>query len=224
MGYIYCMSDVHNDKKNFLKMLDVINFTDEDRLYLLGDVFDYGPDPLGVYEEIKSRRNVIPFLGNHDAYLAKSILCHRNRPVSESHLRLTMIEEVSAEKLDEIARWIKRMKLQVFLTLDGVDYLLAHAQTTDNPDMDDPLFFAYGKYVNKNFHINGVDGYVSVVGHFGTNILRYAMKEEEVIPNTIWINPKGNVYGIDCGNAMRGRRKGNRLGCLRLNDKKCFYV
>lgn len=224
MGKVYCMSDIHGNKACFLKMLDKIKFTEEDVLYILGDIFDCGSDPLGLYEEIKSRANVVSLLGNHDAYLAKSILYHKENPVSACHLKLILQDAVSEEKLDEIAQWIKNMELQVKLTLDGIDYLLAHAQTSDDPNVEDPLFFAYGKYVDRTFHANGVCGYISVVGHFDTWFLRYAMKEEPVTPNTIWVNQKGNVYVIDCGNEQRSKRKGMRLGCLRLNDKKCFYV
>ena len=205
-------------------MLEKIKFTEKDVLYILGDIFDSGKDPLGLYEEIKSRANVVSLLGNHDAYLAKSILHHKDHPVSACHLKLILHDNVSDETLDEIAQWIKNMELQVKLTLDGIDYLLAHAQTTDDFGVEDPFFFSYGKYVDRNFHTNGVDGYISVVGHFDTWFLRYAMKEEPVTPNTIWVNQKENVYVIDCGNEQRSKRKGMRLGCLRLNDKKCFYV
>ena len=43
---IYVMSDLHGQYNAFLKMLELINFTDEDELYILGDIIDRGPNPL----------------------------------------------------------------------------------------------------------------------------------------------------------------------------------
>ena len=225
MGYTYCMSDIHSDKESFLKMLEIIDFKEEDKLYILGNVFGYGSDTYGLYEELRYRINIIPLLGDQDIKLHDSIILHKNKPVSPCHLQMAMRDEISWKQIQRVAFFIRRMKKwQVSLKVNGVEYLLAPAQTTIDLDMKDYRFFAYGSYVDSKYHANGVDGYVSVVGHFETNYLRNKMNEEPVTPNTIWLNPKGNVYGIDCGNAMRGRREGNRLGCLRLNDKKCFYV
>lgn len=39
---IYCMSDIHGELDKFERMLDLIHFSDEDHLYILGDVIDRG--------------------------------------------------------------------------------------------------------------------------------------------------------------------------------------
>jgi len=39
----YVMSDLHGKYEKFLQMLDTIHFSDDDDLYILGDVVDRGP-------------------------------------------------------------------------------------------------------------------------------------------------------------------------------------
>ena len=41
---IYVMSDIHGQASAFYKMLKKICFSDNDQMYVLGDVIDRGPD------------------------------------------------------------------------------------------------------------------------------------------------------------------------------------
>lgn len=57
----YVLNDIHNDYKKFCEMLHVIHFSETDRLYVLGDLFDrcdYDPNPVDLYfnHQIFSRR------------------------------------------------------------------------------------------------------------------------------------------------------------------------
>ena len=47
MGYTYVMSDIHGMSHLLKEMLEKIRFSAEDRLYILGDMIDRGPDPGG---------------------------------------------------------------------------------------------------------------------------------------------------------------------------------
>ena len=40
---IYCMSDIHGELDRFKAMLDLINFSSDDTLYIIGDVIDRHP-------------------------------------------------------------------------------------------------------------------------------------------------------------------------------------
>jgi len=46
---IYVLSDLHGHYNIFIKMLEKINFSDDDVLYILGDCCDRGPD---IYSKI----------------------------------------------------------------------------------------------------------------------------------------------------------------------------
>ena len=63
---VYAMSDLHGCYDLYIKMLEKINFSDEDTLYILGDIVDRGPDGIKIYQDMMKRKNVIPLLGNHD--------------------------------------------------------------------------------------------------------------------------------------------------------------
>lgn len=63
---IYAISDVHGRYDKYVAMLRTINLRPDDTLYVLGDVVDRGPDPIGVLRDMAARPNVIPILGNHE--------------------------------------------------------------------------------------------------------------------------------------------------------------
>ena len=45
-GMTYVMSDIHGQYDKYLAMLDKIAFSDDDTLYILGDVLDRGEEPV----------------------------------------------------------------------------------------------------------------------------------------------------------------------------------
>ena len=49
---IYCMSDIHGELDKFELMLDLIHFSDEDHLYILGDVIDRGARGVDILRRI----------------------------------------------------------------------------------------------------------------------------------------------------------------------------
>ena len=116
------------------------------------------------------------------------------------------------------------MPLQVAVEVEGIKYLLAHAQTADPVYTKDKEYFLMGDF-DKEYYQRGIPGYISVIGHITTDFLRSWLNEKQKCPYEIWKNRPRNVYSIDCAN---GIRKDNvdccRLACMRLNDKKCYYV
>ena len=57
---IYVMSDVHGEYEKYRRMLEKIRFSDEDTLYILGDVVDRGPEPVKLLQDMAVRENVFP--------------------------------------------------------------------------------------------------------------------------------------------------------------------
>ena len=62
----YIISDIHGCYNQYKQLLQKINFSDSDTLYILGDAVDRGPEPIKVLQDIMMRPNVIYILGNHD--------------------------------------------------------------------------------------------------------------------------------------------------------------
>ncbi len=74
---LYAMSDLHGEYQKYLAMLEKIKFSQEDTLYLLGDLVDRGPEPVKILQDIIKRPNVYPLLGNHEVmaiYILKQLL------------------------------------------------------------------------------------------------------------------------------------------------------
>ena len=56
---IYCMSDIHGEYDRFVKMLELIEFSDADTLYIIGDVIDRKPGGIDILQKIMASPNMI---------------------------------------------------------------------------------------------------------------------------------------------------------------------
>ena len=128
----YIITDIHNDSWRFMKLLEKIDLTADDHLYLLGDLFDRcmdHPDPAGVYFQVlKLGKKCTVIRGNHDHWLANYIFRYygmdeRDRvllqsyPYNSFHLlqeRLTEDAAVAPLQKARGGRLMKRLFLQIF--------------------------------------------------------------------------------------------------------------
>ena len=60
------MSDIHGQYEAFLDILNKIKLSDNDSLYILGDIIDRGPKSLEIYNYIKDKHNIFLIKGNHE--------------------------------------------------------------------------------------------------------------------------------------------------------------
>ena len=72
MENIYVISDLHGQGAAFFQMLDKINFSSQDKMYIIGDVIDRGPDGIKLLQFIKNQDNMELMLGNHEDMMLKS--------------------------------------------------------------------------------------------------------------------------------------------------------
>lgn len=52
----YCLSDIHGEFDRYQAMLEEIHLTDDDTLYVVGDVIDRAPGGVDVLEDIMARK------------------------------------------------------------------------------------------------------------------------------------------------------------------------
>lgn len=69
----YVMSDLHGRHDLFLAMLNRISFSDKDRLYILGDVADRGPDGVKSYLTIMKDPRMTLLVGNHEVMMLQAV-------------------------------------------------------------------------------------------------------------------------------------------------------
>ncbi len=92
----YVISDMHGRLELFLKMLDKIEFSENDHLYCLGDAADRGPKGIEIFLLLMQMPNVTYITGNHDLLFTKAVrkaiqLGYSERVLDTEEFRLWMI-------------------------------------------------------------------------------------------------------------------------------------
>ncbi|HTS21599.1 MAG TPA: symmetrical bis(5'-nucleosyl)-tetraphosphatase [Casimicrobiaceae bacterium] len=116
----YVIGDIQGCYAEFRQLLDIVRFDPgHDRLWLVGDLVNRGPDSLSVLREVKSLgRAATTVLGNHDLHLLIVAAGHR-----QAHRHDTLSEVLAAPDRDELLGWLRGLPL---LVREG-DRLLVHA-------------------------------------------------------------------------------------------------
>lgn len=225
---IYVMSDIHGCYEKYLKMLDEINFSENDTLYVLGDVVDRGQEGMKALLDMGERENVILLRGNHDHWVG--ILLSNLHMLDEEDCPQELIElygiwlsnggktslveylQLPDEEQRKIINIIKKAECSAEIKVENEKYLLAHTVpgieriseyddwTLEDYIMGDP------DYEEQYFE----DMYV-VTGHTPTGFI------DPQCVGRIW---KGNQHiAIDCGAVFE-----KPLGCICLDTLKEYYV
>ena len=69
----YAVSDLHGQYGIFEKLLECIEFSDDDYLYVLGDAIDRGPDGIRILLKIMNSPNMDLLIGNHEFLMLNSV-------------------------------------------------------------------------------------------------------------------------------------------------------
>lgn len=106
----YVVGDVQGCYAEFRQLLDAIAFEPmRDRLWLVGDLVNRGPDSLSVLRAVKSfGAAATTVLGNHDLHLLIVAAGHRR-----AHRRDTLAAVLAAPDRDELLDWLRRRPLVV---------------------------------------------------------------------------------------------------------------
>lgn len=226
----YVMSDLHGCYKLYVEMLEKINFSDDDTLYVLGDVADRGDGPIDIYFDMMERKNVIPILGNHDQRVRALISKYDFRSIADlldaadkdEYMQswvtdkgmttmlqyLTLTDQEKKKLLDYLESFVPCDVVQI----GGKTFFMSHTAPKKAAMADltqcNVYDFTWGniEYDKQYFE----DGYL-VTGHTPTIYLdrSYAGK----------IYKNNGHIDVDCGAFFTGS-----LGCLCLDTMEEFYV
>jgi putative phosphoesterase len=147
------LSDIHANYPALKAVLEKVG--SYDKLFFLGDVVDYGPNPKECVEFIKQNADYY-VRGNHDNALGYGVDCQcmgtfREYSVTTREWHKTLLDE--SDK-----KFLREMPILNTITLDGKTFFLAHASPTGD------MF----KYLNKDEIENEIDGIKTdfiMVGH-----------------------------------------------------------
>jgi serine/threonine protein phosphatase 1 len=73
MGRKFVISDLHGQFVLLQLLLEKIEFSDEDELYILGDIMDRGPNSIDIYYFVKAMDNIHMCKGNHEIMMRQSL-------------------------------------------------------------------------------------------------------------------------------------------------------
>ena len=221
---IYIMSDLHGCYDKYKRMIEKINLSENDTLYILGDIVDRGKDGIKILSDMMKRKNVIPFLGNHD-YMAFSVLkfiskeakpeCWKiredwlaNGGISTEKAFMELRKDEQKSMIDYIADF------RIYETLEVGDkmYVLSHAGI-DNFEKGKELHeYDMYDFISGRMDYSKVyfDDFYLISGHTPTGLIDNTYDGK--------IYRKNNHIAIDCG-AVFGRP----LGCICLDTLEEFY-
>ncbi|MGN1343123.1 MAG: metallophosphoesterase [Traorella sp.] len=231
---IYVMSDIHGCYQEYLKALELIHFSDEDELFVLGDVIDRGNEPIALLKDMSMRANVFPLIGNHE-YMALTVLrklcVEINEDNVETHLNeedmanyyhwmndggdvtLKQFQKLSREDQEDLLDYLDEFSLYEEIEVNGRSYILVHAGLNHfsvDKKMEDyqieEVIFKSVDYSIQYFK----DKYL-VTGHKPTISIDKSKKGQ--------IIEKNHHIAIDCGCVF-----GMNLGVICLDTLEKWYV
>ena len=63
---VYVCSDIHGQRRLLMALLEKTGFSDDDRLYVAGDIIDRGPESIPLLLNLMKMKNAECILGNHE--------------------------------------------------------------------------------------------------------------------------------------------------------------
>ena len=231
----YVMSDLHGNYEAYKKMLEIIEFTDSDMLYILGDVLDRGPNPIKIVLDLMQRFNVEVIAGNH-CVMACDCLDFLMQEITEES-----VDAVNEETIGKLLEWqqngaqstidefhkcdketqkaivdfISDFEMYDEIEVNGKTFILVHAGLGNFDSKKEMWDYELDELVwqRPDYDTAYFDDKYVVTGHTPTMSI-------ENNPRPGFIYQANNHIAIDCGCSFPG----GRLGCLRLDDMKEFYI
>ncbi len=230
----YVVSNLHGHLEEFQALLQAIRFNaDRDIMYVLGDIVDIGPDPMGLVRDLSVRLNVYPIAGECDFRAVKMLTGYEKMQDA-----MAKGESPDADFVSELTDWIQEggeptlsgyraldkdmqegvldylsdMPLYEEITVNGKDYFLLHQGIYDYVQGMDFDWLEVDDFFTDTVDptLPYFESKTVLVGHIPTGEL--GNKSHSIHRGN------GSVF-VDCG---LGR--GGRLGCLCLESGEEFYV
>ncbi len=234
---VYVTSDLHGKFDDLLSLLKMVNFGDDDFLFILGDVIDKNDGGVAIFRWVLLQTNVELLLGNHEELMLKSRLLfneindenikdiEQNPQAYEAVLDWisnggnSTIEDLKRllcddnEVFDELFKYLENASLFENISVGNSDFILCHAGL-GNFSKDKKL----EEYSSKELLWNRpsinekyFDDSIVVFGHTPTHFFDEKNKGKMLNAGS-WID-------IDTGAANGGHPM-----LLRLDDLKEFYL
>ncbi|HZJ78289.1 MAG TPA: metallophosphoesterase [Clostridia bacterium] len=234
---VYTIGNLHGCIDEWKEMLGKISFNNFDEIYVLGDVIDKGPEPIKLLFNMMLRSNVFVVLGNHEYAFLK---CMKNVPFDATLEDFT--QHLSEENMNIFSEWIKsggRVTFEQFMELSAddreaiLDYL-EEFSPYDIINIDNKEFVLTHSGLknfepDKAFENYSIHDFIFNKPQHGQKFFENktlicsaspTLKSDGSFSGRI--HKEANFININCGCIYSDN--GGRLGCLRLDDMKEFYI
>ena len=218
----YVLSDIHGNSAAFDAILALIDMREDDRLYILGDVVDRGPDGIALLRRIRRMKNTTLLLGNHE-YMMIDALRHLDddwalmqwwrNGCKETFQRFF---DLDLQAREELLLYLEGLPVQLEVQIGERKAVLVHAAPTE--------LYETGRWKDEREYAvwqripmspPPYPGRLIIIGHTPTV---YAQRADWP---KLRIAHGDGVIDLDCGCAFPDH--GGQLGCLRLEDMTEYY-
>lgn len=235
---IFVISDLHGQFVLLQLLLERIGFTDDDELYILGDIMDRGPNSIDIYYFVQAMDNIHMLKGNHEIMMRQSMVAalkyndldsERSNPYRlwkqngglktinsiREYLQKDCIpyEEYFDSKrtfIKELIAFIDSLPSYIELDFQGKHYVMVHAGVDPELPIEecDEEILAW---IREYFYFNEANpDYMYIFGHTPCCFINDDHSFD------VWYDPDyHNKIGIDGGLAVGEK---GQLNCLCLND------
>lgn len=218
MNRTLVIGDIHGCINTFRKLLyNVLHIDKDDRIVLLGDLIDRGPDSKSVVDEVikltEENYNIISIRGNHEQMLIDTSIIKDNFTLWKRNGGAKTIESFKITHINELSKeYLEFFKsMPSFVELEN--YILVHAGLNfeiDNP-LEDKTSMMWVR--NNSIEKEKINGKRLIVGHTPQSI------------DDIIIGLKTDIIKLDGGCVYYGFKKNlGYLVALELENMKLHYT
>ena len=194
---------------------------EQDRLVLLGDLFDRGPDSREVFRDVQQLSSAfgddfVLLLGNHEDYLLQPRLTLRQKMIWEHVGRQATVRSFSdaGERMEDTAPWLKK-HCRLFWKAESFQCVHAGIMV-DPPEVNDlqTLVHDHGIVLENRYA-----GPLTITGHIALEKAAWFAGDGETVTEledgTVYSLPDTGVICIDTGCG-----KGGRLTAMVIDGKE----
>ena len=128
----YVTSDAHGHVKALDRALELAAPGADDTVFVLGDMIDRGPDPVGVIKLVRALPNVQVLMGNHERMMLDTLATKDSMDdfmwaLNGGTTTIAGLDNLPRECFTEIVDWIEHLPLFAITEAAGRLWIMVHA-------------------------------------------------------------------------------------------------
>lgn len=228
----YVMADIHGDDIKFFEMLYRVNFSQDDRLYILGDAVDHGKNSLKILDFIMHQDNIILLKGNHELflqlYLEEDLLLKEKYVFWGGKNTISELELCDESQKAEYLKFLRDLPIYMEIDVNDRTFFMTHSgfildsAYEINKDGSLNLGASIEKWCKESefrYLISQDIHHIPSEMKFKNAVIVGHVPVQKLYGNKIYFGEY--IIDIDCGVSTFSE---GILGCLRLEDMEEYYI